>query len=156
MAKRGMTRSEKRVFDIISRNGNWCFVEMLDDDGNSKQQSKQYDPPCWVAYPDFEKRDGEKIISLVETKGYFGFFDNRADTVAMKYKSFRQYFVAQKKENAEVKVVFEVELNKQYFYYWETLFNMQGMEYYLDEYDGEKWIFWNIEDFKTDTDELGQ
>lgn len=149
-----MKKSEEKIFNILSKYGNWRFVEMFDDGGKELPQAKQYDPPCWIAYPDFERIDGDKIILLVEAKGYMGFFDNRENTLAMKHRQFKQYFVAQNKEKVEVRVVFVLETNSSTKYYWETLNNIWHMEHYLEQYNREKYIFWNAEEFRTDIDNV--
>lgn len=158
---RPMDKNEKIIYDIIYQTGNWKFFQVLDSMGNSMEQVKIYDPPSRIAYPDFEKIQDEKIILLVEVKGYYGFFDNREDTVAMAYRQFRQYFVVQNKEHAEVRIAFVIKNPCGNSFYWETLNNIDAMEYYFDMYKPpykrypEKYIFWNIDEFRTDIENLG-
>jgi hypothetical protein len=158
---REMDYNEKVIYDIISKSGNWRFFQVIDNNGNSKPQIKIYDPPSMLSYPDFEKVDGDKIVLLVEVKGYYGFFDGRENTVAMLYRQFAQYFVVQRKEQAEVRVVFVIKKYGKNLFYWESLDNIDSMEYYFDFHKSErkdkpeKFIFWNTEDFRTDIENLG-
>jgi hypothetical protein len=149
-----MNWSEEAVFSIISKNGDYRFFEVIDNNV-SVAQTKVYDPPKHLAYPDFEKYQNEKLVLLIEVKGYFGFFDNRANALAMKEKHFKQYLVVRRKENVPVQVVFVIKTETGKQYYWETLKNMSKMEYYKDIYHGEKYVFWNSDDFRTDVESLG-
>lgn len=162
-----MNGDELFIYDILLKNkkdGFWKFVDL-------KPQSKKYeDLNFWVAYPDFEFYSKEKMILLVEVKGYHGFFDGRENIVAMKLKHFKSYQVVQKKENREVRVAFVMRIwkNKKVVF-WETISNILNMPSYIEDYPHkekdfetgeivektEKFIFWNINGFRTDEDNLG-
>ena len=120
----------------------------------AKSISNRYSIPHISTGDIFRKNISEATPLGIEAKGYMGFFDNRENTLAMKHRQFKQYFVAQNKEKVEVRVVFVLETNSSTKYYWETLNNIWHMEHYLEQYNREKYIFWNAEEFRTDIDNV--
>lgn len=157
-----MNWSESDVFDIISNCGNWTFVEMFKPDGSPAPQAKQYGTMAWYAYPDFEKLENEKPVLFIEVKGYTGFFDQNKDALAMSFKQFNQYFMVQRKECSEIRIVFVIRNSFGKSFYWETLDNIAKMEFYFNNHksnyktDCEKYIFWNKDDFRTDIKNLAR
>ena len=66
-----MNANERRIFKILKRNSpsiKWDFVPV-------GRQAVQRPPfGAWVSYPDFEGRNDKKVVMLVESKGYDGWF----------------------------------------------------------------------------------
>lgn len=148
--------SEEIIWDILNKSGEgWNFFEVINENGGSEEQVKIYDYPYRIAYPDFEKRNNGKLVLLVETKGYFGYFCNRSNALAMKKKHFKQYIVVQRKEKSEIRVAFVIKNKNETLFFWETLDNMKNMEYYIDVYDGLEYVFWDAREFRTDIEKLG-
>lgn len=157
--------SEKIIEDILAKHGeNWHFVEMFSPEGERVAQAKSYDPPAWVAYPDFEKRELGKVVLLVEVKGYNDFFRNSVNTLAMKQYQYAQYFVVQRKESAEVRVVFVIKKDGKTLFFWEKLDKMSNMEKWFDivpikdesrQIKMVNHVFWNTDEFRTDIENLG-
>ncbi len=159
----GITPGEMHVLKILqSQSGYWKFFDVIDSTGESQPQIKRYDgDESKLAYPDFEKYQNDKIVLLVETKNYDGFFQDRENTLAMDYKQLREYYVVQRKEGAEIRIVFVVTFGHKHYYYWECLDNISNMECYYDMYQPSyrkqprKFIYFNCQDFRTDIENLG-
>jgi hypothetical protein len=158
-----ITDGEKHILNLLKkRSGYWKFFEVIDNSGNTDKQIKRYNGrPETLAYPDFEKYQEDKIVLMVETKNYEGFFQGRKKTLAMDYKQLREYFVVQREENAEVRIVFVIDNGHGYNYYWETINNIGNMECYYEMYQASyrkvprKYIYFCADDFRTDINNLG-
>lgn len=166
-----MQKSESYLFNLLkkkSKIGEWKFFELMGEDGKTIPQSKKYpDLDFWVAYPDFEYYLEDKLSLLVEVKGYSGFFDGRKNSVAMKIKHYKGYQVVQEQEGVNVKICFVIDMGfGNNVVFWENLSDMKKLKSYMEyrthyEIDyktgkkvekREKYIFWDVEDFRTDED----
>ena len=105
-----------------------------------------------------------KVVLLVEVKGYNDFFRNSVNTLAMKQYQYAQYFVVQRKECAEVRVVFVIKKDGKTLFFWEKLDKMSNMEKWFDivpikDESGKikmvNHVFWNTDEFRTDIENLG-
>mgnify|MGYP003510457852 FL=1 len=162
-----MNQSESYVFDILkkySKGGEWKFFEVFDEKGKTKPQSKNYGSG-FVAYPDFEFYSDKKLMLLVEVKGYNGYFEDRDSTVAMKYRVYKGYKQVRVNENVDVRICFSIKFsNGEIVLFWETLDNIikfpkYVQKHYYREFDYhsgqvvekcEDYIYWKVEDFRTD------
>lgn len=156
-----MNWSESFVLEHLKRNsakGEWKFFEVMDKTGKSMPQAKFYSQyGYWVAYPDFELVDSNKLMLLVEVKGYDGYFHNRDGVVGMKYRNFKSYQKVRIAEGVDVRICFVLSFPSGTKTYWETIDDIsyfdsliEELEYsYYDIYKKcevskkEKFIFWN-------------
>lgn len=166
-----MNKSESYVFDVLNKYssaGKWKFFEVKDKNGKNEAQAKNYGSG-FVAYPDFEFYSNEKLLLLVEVKGCNGFFEDRDSTVAMKYRCYKNYKQVRVNEGIDVRICFVVKFSDgstvlfwdsidhiikypkyiQKHTYWE--FNYKTNEYVQKTED---YIYWNVEDFRTDSENL--
>lgn len=168
-----MQQSESYLFNLLreqSKLGRWVFFEVKSENGKTKPQSKKYpDLDFWVAYPDFEYYLEDKLSLLVEVKGYSGFFDGRKNSVAMKVKHYKGYRVVQEQEGVDVRICFVIDMGYgKKVVFWENLSEIEKFKSYTeyrthfetDHETGErlekreKYIFWDVEDFRTDKENI--
>ena len=166
-----MIPSESYVFDILkkySSHGEWKFFEVLDSNGKSLPQAKNYGNG-FVSYPDFEFYSQKKLMLLVEVKGYNGFFEDRDGMVAMKFRCFKNYKQVRVRENVDVRICFVVNFSDgSTVLFWESIDNIVRFPKFVQkythwEYDynlgrhvekSEDYIYWNTEDFRTDHENI--
>jgi hypothetical protein len=164
-----MNSSESYVFDLLrkhSSKGEWKFFEA---NGKNKAQSKKYPSlNYWVAYPDFEYYCDDKLLLLVEVKGYTDFFDNVNNVVAVKLKHFLNYREVMNKEKINIRICFIIKYGSKKLVFWENLENISKFPYSIKmrtytEFDyeiddevekTEKFIYWNVANFRTDEENL--
>ena len=168
-----MRESESYLFDLLNKQskvGKWVFFELKPVNGKTVPQSKKYpDLDFWVAYPDFEYYLEDKLSLLVEVKGYSGFFNGRKNSVAMKLKHYKGYRVVQEQEGVDVRICFVIDMGRaKKIVFWETLSEIEKFNNYIEyrthsEVDyvtgemvekREKYIFWDVEDFRTDEENI--
>jgi hypothetical protein len=144
----------------ISSGEHWKYVEMYNENGDTKEQAKLYPAPdYWASYPDFEKYTCDNFrVVMVEVKGYVDYFANRPDMLAIKQFQYNGYCKVQKNEKIEVRVVFVIydEIFMTYKYYWEKLDEIKKMQKWYGAYNGVDHIFWNCNSFRTDIENLGE
>jgi hypothetical protein len=163
-----MRKDESYVYDILqecSHGGDWKFFECFDEKGEPVAQAKNYpNTNHWVAYPDFEYYNQNKLTLLVECKGYCGYFGNTEYAVAMKYRHFKNYIEVGTKEKVEVRICFALLFDGKYDVYWETLgkiarFPRKISKYTQNEYNRktgkvesvtEDYIYWYTTYFRED------
>ncbi len=166
-----MLKSESYLFNILKKNskfGEWKFFEVKDENNKSHPQAKNYGKG-FISYPDFEFYSENKLMLLVEGKGYDGFFDNQESMVAMKLRCYKNYKQVRIEENVDVRICFVINFPKETVVFWESLDNIIKFPKFIkkrtyDEYDqnkkmtvhkSEDYIYWNIEDFRTDEKNIG-
>ena len=164
--RRKLDWKEETVLSILQgnseSNAKCVFFEVLNDEGASCEQVKTYDPPYKLSYPDFEKYQENKLVLLVEVKGYNDWYFNHCNALGMAEYQYKQYIVVQKKESVPVHIVFVMTINNKRLYFWETLNNITGMEYFKETHYSERkhkditHIFWFANDFRTDIENLGK
>ena len=168
-----MNGDESHVYDILreySKNGEWKFFEVVDkDSGKQKPQSKIYpDLGYWVSYPDFEFYSEKKLLLLVEVKGYYGFFGNTKNCVAMKLRNFNSYRKVRLYENVPLRICFIIKKGRKRLMFWESIDIVENFPNYIEtvkykEKDFETgelidrvddFIFWDSSLFRTDEENL--
>lgn len=166
-----MIPSESYVFDVLKRysnHGEWRFFEVFDENGRSQPQAKNYGRG-FVSYPDFEFYSNQKLMLLVEVKGCNGFFENRDGMVAMKFKCYKNYKQVRINEDVDVLICFVVKFSDgNTILFWESIDNIIHFPKFVQkhtrwEYDynlkqrvekTEDYIYWYVEDFRTDHENL--
>lgn len=166
-----MNQSESYIFDVLNRYSNtgvWKFFEVKNELGNTEPQAKNYGSG-FVSYPDFEFYSDEKLMLLVEVKGYTGFFEQKSNTLAMKYRCYKNYKQVRVNEDVDVRLCFSIDFPQGIvIVFWESIDNIIKFPKYIQkhtflEYDyklkrmvkkTEDFIYWNSENFRTDEENL--
>jgi hypothetical protein len=154
------------LLNRYSNLGAWKFFEPKDKSGKTLPQAKKYpNLDFWVAYPDLEFYNENKLSLLVEVKGYTGYFNGRQNAIAMKLKSYKSYQIVEVQEKVDVRICFVIEDSSgEKKIFWESISKIKEMENYIDyhthyekDYETgewkqkrEKYVYWNSEDFRTD------
>ena len=154
-----MNPNEKRILKILKENEpstRWEFVPV------ERQAVKRPPQGAWVSYPDFERYQEEKVVMLVESKGYRGWFYNVEGLLGLQDRKYRNYFVTKLYDKVPIQLVFEVLAGGEYSYFWEYLRNIKKLKSRLS--DRENWSTGEIEtyrefragDFRVDIENLGK
>ncbi len=166
-----MLKSESYLFNILKKNsksGEWKFFEVKDEYGNSQAQAKNYGNG-FKSYPDFEFYSENKLMLLVEVKGYDGYFDNQDSMVAMKLRCYKSYQQVRIKEGVDIRICFVIAFPTETVVFWDSIDNIFRYPKYIktrkyEEYDSKKkckvsksddYIYWNVENFRTDEKNIG-
>jgi hypothetical protein len=169
-----MDNNESYVYNNIikkysPKNLHWDFIEMFNSQGKSVAQAKKYpNSTFWSSYPDFECYDNEKLVMLMEIKGYNEYFDKREFKVGMRYRHYKSYLNVAREENANVRICFILHFSNKENIFWEELGNIfsfprvvDDVEFYHRDYETgaliktiEKAIIWDMAYFRTDEENL--
>ena len=165
-----MFPSESYLLNILkkySKVGEWKFFEVYKN-GKEMPQAKNYGSG-FVSYPDFELYSDKKLLLLVEVKGYNGFFEGRDSTVAMKFRCYKSYRQVRMNERVDVRICFVIKFEDgEKIIFWDSIDKISKYPKYIqkhtyNEYNHdtkevetktEDFIYWNVEDFRTDEENI--
>ncbi len=141
-----MNRSEDYIYSLLQRSSNstkvWKFFECFDDAGFPDAQAKRYPKlGYWVAYPDFECYEKEKLAMLVEVKGLYDFFDGEDGKIAMKFRNYKSYQRVRAFEKVDVRICFVVEYRHEKFIFWESIDKIINFPYIVKEREYREFIY---------------
>src|SRR5574337_601923 len=133
-----MNKSEDFVYSVLKKysknNAVWKFFELQDEKGESEPQAKFYpNLGYWVAYPDFECYDDNKLMLLVEVKGHYDYFDGETGKLGMKHRNYISYQKVRMAEKIPVKICFVVEYRWKRFMFWETIDNIMDFPFLIKD-----------------------
>lgn len=169
-----MNKSESYIYSMLQENpiqGEWEFFEVRSKDGKSRPQSKRYPSlGFWVAYPDFECRENNNLVLLIEVKGYDGFFDDIDNCLAIKLRNLNSYVNVRNQEEVDVRLCFVVYFPNETRVYWESIENVIEFPCYVKEHKykekdfdtgmiiekEEKFVYWDANLFRTDAKNLAK
>jgi hypothetical protein len=170
-----MHPSETYVFSLLKKYSDdgkvWKFFEHFDENGEPDAQAKFYpELGYWVAYPDFECYESDKLMLLVEVKGQKGFFDGEDGKIAMKYRSYKSYQKVSLAEDVEVRICFSVIYRGKNLIFWESLDSIFGLKHFLKNREYKEWnyktkrmetkkdtyIIWDATDFRSDEENVAK
>lgn len=128
--------AEEKILSFSERYGTGKFVKFIlrDKEGKSLTQVKYYDGKM-VSYPDIENRDddGNTIYLLIEVKSRAWFYKYN-EFLAIKEYSLRNYREVQKREGAEVRIVYLIGDENSYDLFWMNFDMLDKMETHREKW----------------------